>query len=462
MKGIVNQPLNNRLSPSVNAKILGFFNIDQQISVRNAVLGDSYEGEDKWYRIADGSYVWSGAVDLITECDELSDEDRIQWLISYRRLRGNKPDLGADKPDTRLYFSRITLPVEEASISFDTRINTDRFIDDFVQHLASKNGRHGNVLIYVHGYELKSRASLKMDLFCHMAQNYFSHPDNRFDKIIFLMWPGEGKGNRREVDDKSLIAGEDFSKNGLFETFSKLSSGLNQINVSLNLMVHSFGHQFLNGMLNPPDANHKPAENNIFKNVFLMAPDITHLSAAEGGVVLKNNFESDSGRKEFRYDLSLLKKLASDVYVFYDSDDYLLYVSTKKFVGPAKLDFGDRKSRFELSKDYRNLGNYGITQLSERVPLAFNYENVAGLLNRIRPLESLMYPFDLQRRLVRKAMRQVEADADYTDINIGKILFNINQFPDYHRYAFTCEPVVERVMKIMAQADDNPPALAHQ
>jgi hypothetical protein len=138
--------------------------------------------------------------------------------------------------------------------------------------------------------------------------------------------------------------------------------------------------------------------------------------------------------------------------VFYDKYDYLLYSSTKKFVEKGDLKHAKtREARLAITTDYRNLGNYGNTEIdnNERLIPDFNYIDVDKLSAGAPPADLSDFPFREIRDNPRGNVDSVWNDADYTGINAGGIIFNMKRFPDHHRYLFTCKPVVDEVLRIL-------------
>ncbi|MDH5609200.1 MAG: S8/S53 family peptidase [Cyclobacteriaceae bacterium] len=64
MKGIVTKYLNQRVQhPSVNAENLKYYEPGAEIEIVDIVNGDTYDGNKVWYKLKNGSYVWSGGVE---------------------------------------------------------------------------------------------------------------------------------------------------------------------------------------------------------------------------------------------------------------------------------------------------------------------------------------------------------------------------------------------------------------
>src|SRR5260221_4446824 len=69
MEGRVNRYLNirtgePRVLPNNNP---GFLRPNDTIDVIGIVIGDVYRGNNVWYKLKDGSYVWSGGVDRLND-----------------------------------------------------------------------------------------------------------------------------------------------------------------------------------------------------------------------------------------------------------------------------------------------------------------------------------------------------------------------------------------------------------
>lgn len=440
MKGIVNMDLNERqLSPSVNAPISGYYKKGDVVSIEDMVPGDEYDGDDLWYKLSNGAYVWNGGVDVEADCTSLTDNDKEHFLLCYREvLPDGRPDMASKKAPVNLSFAPIRLPVASESIRVNTLL-PGPFAQGVIQSVKKLNNPVRNqVLIYIHGYQLLS--SLKLDLLSQFVQNYLTLPQNKIAKVLFLTWPGQGGPSRKTVDDRSIRAGQQFTTNGLLDVLKTLSDELATEGIDLNLMVHSFGHQLLNGMLNPDQAKALPR--NIFKNIFLMAPDVTHLAVQQGGAFLRNYFQDKDGT-DYHYEYTRLKDLAhGQVHIFHDKYDYLLYSSTKKFVGRGNRD---------AIKLYRGLGNYGKCEiLPPALPIDFEYHDVQELVLHGVAGRLKNYPF---RNIIGtspgRRVDNVWNNGDYSGINAGRIIFNAKRFPNHHRYLITCKQVVDKVLELL-------------
>ncbi|NIJ52762.1 alpha/beta hydrolase [Dyadobacter arcticus] len=448
MRGIVNQDLNERLqSPSVNASIARFYKKNDILEVTGAVRGDFFDDDNLWYTLDNGAFVWNGAVDVEPECNTPDPEDKEQFVISYRRvLSDGSADMFIKDPANELHFTPLKLPAKEATLQFNKLIPT-HFADGVIQSvkkLKDQNRRH--VVVYIHGFQPFS--SLKLDLLTSYANNYMNFPGNKIAKVLFLVWPAQGLGRKR-ADDRAVLAGRNFTRNELFKPFEVLSQELRKEGMFLDLVVHSFGHQLLNGMLNPFDSLKLPKD--VFENIFLMASDVTHLALNEKGFDLPNFF----GRNDrFMYDYTQLKRLGRKVHVFFDEFDYLLYVSTKKFVGADRL--AERpleRDRRGLTDNYRNLGNYGIGELKDifKPQLGFNVQSVQTLIapNDIANLCDFPWQPYETTSFFRRHIDNVALTADYGGFGLLDIVFNARRLQNYHKYVFTCRPVVRKVQSLL-------------
>lgn len=448
MRGIVTIALNERRQPSVNAQISRYYSIGDIVDITGAVPGDVYDSDDLWYKLSNGTYVWSGGVSVVRDCSVLPLEDRDHYLISYRPLKADgRPDLDTRQVPDNLYFAPLRLPAEAESVRVNNLLPAV-FANTVAQSVSKLPSQRKHVFIYIHGYQLLS--SLKLDLLSNFVLNYFTHPDNQIAKVAFMAWPGQGGPGRKTVDDRSIRAGQRFTANNLFSYFKALSDALKAEGRSLNLIVHSFGHQLLNGMLNPEEQYEKQIPSGIFEHVFLMAPDVTHLTLKQGGSTLRNYYKDKEGA-DFHYEYRRLKQLAKQVHIFYDKYDYLLYSSTKKFVAKGELNKAHSMAeRLAITGSYRNLGNHGINSLApDLIEDGFNLVDVGELFKNGGKADLFDYPYRTIRQNAAKKIDAVWEEADYDGINAGNIVFNARRFPDYHRYLFTCKAVVDEIQRLL-------------
>jgi len=438
MKGLVTMELNERQqNPGVNSPITKFYPENQVVEIADALIGDPYDGNNVWYRLKDGAYVWSGGIELIPECERMKEQDKFQFLISYRQIGPDgRINVNTKVPAKELYFAPLELPASTDNIKVNKLLPGPfaTSVVQSVQRLEDKNRKH--VFLYIHGYQ--AFPSLKLNLFTQFVENYMTLPKNKIAKALFMVWPAQGL-SRKKSDDRALEAGRAFTANNLFTAFSELSKQLNNNGMHLNLIVHSFGHQLLNGMVNPGTG----IPNDIFENIFLMAPDITHLVVQKGGANLRNYY-SDSD-EEIHYEYAALTKLAKNIYVFYDDLDLLLYASTKKFV--AKRD----RDETTIIHDYRNLGNYGCDEIlpPRVIERGFNFISVRDLAKDSEAGNLLNFPYRDMPDHTQEIVKRVRDLADYSAVKDLDIFFHLQRYPSYHRYLFTCKQVISRVNELL-------------
>lgn len=439
MKGLVTMELNGRRqNPGVNAPISAFYSENQVVDIAEALIGDTYDGNNVWYKLKDGGYVWSGAIELIPECEHMMELDKHQFLISYRQAGPDgRIDLNNKIAAKELYFAPIVLPATHDSIKVN-KLLPGPFATSVVQSVQKLNDpRRKHVFLYIHGYQ--AFPSLKLNLFTQFVENYMTQPDNKIAKALFMVWPAQGL-SRKKSDDRALEAGRAFTSNHLFDTFTELSRQLKNNGMYLNLIVHSFGHQLLNGMINPlPNG-----VGQIFENIFLMAPDVTHLAVKKGGGKLRNYyFSGDDDKVHYLY--APLTTIGKNINVFYDDMDLLLYASTKKFV--YKSDRDDPA----IMNDYRNLGNYGCSQISPAtdVEKGFSFFSVLDLVKDGESGGLLNFPYCDMPVHTQRVVKRVRDLADYGAVKDLDIFFHLQRYPSYHRYLFTCKQVVAKVNDLL-------------
>lgn len=446
MKAIIRLDCNERTpSPSVNARISRHYQPGEVVEVIDSVPGDEYDNDDEWYRLSNGAYIWSGAADVQFDDDQLLPEDRKQFLVSYRMLKPNaRPDLDTTDVPDRLYAAPVTLPLSNDSIRLNV-LEPHLFVSGVIDSINHLPASRKHVLVYIHGWQMSP--SIPTGLFFKFVRNYMRHPSNTIAKVIFLTWPAHD--NRKRGDERALKAGRKFTENNLFESFTLLSAALRKKGMQLHLLVHSFGHQLLNGMLNPDERFLSNLPSRIFDKVFLMAPDITHEAATAKGILLENYF-GDDDRVDSQYCYRNINQITNRVYVFHSKYDYLLYISTKKFVGRKRLKKAEtEEERKKLTKDYRNLGNYGVTQLTAN-ELNFDPVDLNTLPDANVGEDRLNFPFrHLQGTSSGRKIDDVWDKWDYDGINDLQVIFRAQKIPNHHRYLFTCRPVVDKVMELL-------------
>ena len=447
MKAIIRLDCNERTpSPSVNARISRHYRPGDVVNVIDSVPGDEFDNDDEWYKLDNGAYIWSGAADIQYEDDELLPADRQQFLVCYRMVNPNaRPNLDTTAVPNRLYAAPVKLPIANDSIRLNT-LEPNLFAAGVINSLADLPKERSNVLIYIHGWQMSP--DIPTNLFFRFVRNYMRHSSNTIAKVIFFTWPAHD--NRKRADDRAMESGKAFTKNNLFECFTPLSKALHDRNMQLHLLVHSFGHQLLNGMLNPDPAFVNNLPNKLFDKVFLMAADITHRAATTDGVLLENYF-GDDDREDLFYCYRNLNQLARNVYLFHSKYDYLLYISTKKFIGRKRLNRAETEAeRIALTQHYRNLGNYGVTQLTAN-DLQFDPIDLNELPEESIGEDRLNFPFrQLKGTSSGMKIDQVWSDWNYEGINDLQVIFRARKIPNHHRYLFTCRAVVSKVMELLA------------
>lgn len=447
MRGYIIEHCFEREEPYVDAMVTGTYNVGAMVEVEDTVEGGEYDAENMWCRLSNGAYVWSGAVNMARDGSGLPIEERRQYLISYRqRDADGRPDLNPKTPARKLYFTPLTIPADPESVSV-LELSPQEFANQVLQLVAPTAAEREHVFIYMHGYHVIS--SLKLDLLSNFVQSYTAHEQNKIAKVIFFAWPAQGGLARKTVDDRSIHAGQMFTANNLFQYWEALSQALAANGRKLNLLVHSFGHQLLNGMLNPePGDVAKIPAGRIFENIFLMAPDVTHLTVKTGGGLIYNNFP-DNGQDRFHYQFSKLNSLSRHVHVFHDKYDYLLHVSTKKF-----LEKGMRRTpaALELERigEYRNLGNYANQMLAvAQRETGFTFWNVEELIRQQADVDLYNFPFRPLRNKMKRSIDRLWNSSDYGEIKFFQTLLNVGRTADHHRYVFTCKQVVNKVQELL-------------
>ncbi|MEO9850304.1 MAG: ChbG/HpnK family deacetylase [Reichenbachiella sp.] len=62
-KGVISKLENIRKGrPSIHAEQIGYKNIGEEIQILHSVTGEVYNGNDKWYVLTDGTFMWSGVI----------------------------------------------------------------------------------------------------------------------------------------------------------------------------------------------------------------------------------------------------------------------------------------------------------------------------------------------------------------------------------------------------------------
>lgn len=440
MKGIITKYTHLRSRPSVNAPILAYLDINETVFIRDIVWGDEVDENDEWYQLQETGFVSCMAVKPDSPLHLNDTEDLIQYLISYRKTNPyGKPKTDSTDIPERLSFQRLVLPALYENLNMHDDV--DFFVGNIADELSRLKSSKRHVILYVPGYQ--PLPNLSFELWENFVQNYMEHPAQSVAKVIFFSWPSHQLG-RKTIDDRAIHAGEKFGQNRLYEVITRLAKAL-PAGKTLNLVVHSFGHQLLNGFLNSGVIFNK--DSRVFHRIFLMAPDI-----AEGamyppwGIHVRNFYGGNTGSFNL-YNLSGIHKIAAETHVFWDKYDYLLHVSTRKFA--EKVVGTDEE--YPQILNYRNLGNYGPKYNNPGV----YYHNLQALLNSSPDKSRFKNLYDQPKW--RKRMDTLMNDqGSYLDVgDILTLALNNGKFARHHRYLFTSKAVVEKVMELL---NSGPPA----
>ncbi|MBO9613030.1 MAG: alpha/beta hydrolase [Dyadobacter sp.] len=439
MEGIINDDLDQQSQrPGLNGP-RPFFTKGTKVTVTRA----ENDGRTVWYITADGTKVIGNKVEL-DAYSGLSTNDKAHFFICYRASKAGIPVIDMADAPSKLSFANLP-----PSPNLPFRVNElfpEVFATGVTQAAAKLPESRKHVFVYIHGFDWEP--GLKLDLVPQFVQSYFAHPDNTVANVLYFGWPSYGW--RKKADDRSIGYGEQFTRNGLFEYFEVLSRKLKEAGKTLNLVVHSFGHQLLNGMINPGEGHSIPT--GIFENIFLMASDVTHLAVQKGGVQLRNMRRKFRG-PHFHYNYAPLKQLGKHVHIYYDPSDYLLYVSSKQFnLNANTAEFNPRPDADGLTTDFRNLGTYGdqIFKNDPSIELeeGFNFYNVLDIIKESTgpDADPLFYPF-LENTDAAMAKAQT---GDYSGINLLKTFWDRHYLMTHHAYLFSCRPVVAHVLQRLA------------
>ncbi|GGM94179.1 hypothetical protein GCM10010967_29230 [Dyadobacter beijingensis] len=448
MEGIISDDL-DRLSqrPGANGP-RPFYTKGTKVQIVRAERDD----RTLWYITSDGARVIANKVEL-DGYSGLSAQDQAHFFICYRAQQNGIPIIEMADAPNKLFFANLP-----PSPNLTFRVNEllpEVWATGVTQVVSRLPESRKHVFVYIHGFDWEP--GLKLDLVPQFVQSYFAHPDNSVANVLYFGWPSYGW--RKKADDRSIGYGEQFTRNGLFEYFEVLSRKLKEAGKTLNLVVHSFGHQLLNGMVNPGEGHTIPT--GIFENIFLMAPDITHLAVQEGGVQLRNMRRKFKG-PHFHYNYTPLKQLAKNVHIYYDPSDYLLYVSSKQFnLNANTAQFDPRPDANGLTTDFRNLGSYGDEIFKKdpslKLESGFHFYNVLDIIKESTgpDADPLYYGFEPNTDAAMARART----GDYGGINLLDTFWERHFLMSHHAYLFSCRPVVAHVLQRLAGIPAQPPVL---
>jgi len=196
--------------------------------------------------------------------------------------------------------------------------NYQKLINEIVATVMQNPAGKKDVLLFTHGYTPLPK-SHKLSLLYDLDERYVKGASS-IGTIIYFSWPGFGLSMSNNLGLAYNI-GQDLAKH--FTFFADLSRALPSAQSNLHLMVQSWGHRVLSGIVNKLDLRTSPfrlKQHRVFQNVFLMAADCPSKSLRVNGVT--NAYKN--------YNLRRLKFLSHNIFVFYDKDDGILEISTNQ------------------------------------------------------------------------------------------------------------------------------------
>lgn len=196
--------------------------------------------------------------------------------------------------------------------------NYQKLINEIVATVLQNAANKKDVLLFTHGYTPVPK-SHKLSLLYDLDERYVKGTSS-IGTIIYFSWPGFGLSMSNNLG-LAYKVGQDLALH--FKFFADLSMALPSAQSNLHLMVQSWGHRVLSGILNKLDLRTSPfrlKQQRVFQNVFLMAADCPSKSLRENGVT--NAYRN--------YNLRRLKFLSHKVFVFYDKDDGILEISSNQ------------------------------------------------------------------------------------------------------------------------------------
>ncbi len=350
-------------------------------------------------------------------------------------------------------------------------VDINTFTGGISSHVEQLPQGKRDVMLYIHGYDAFPK--LKLELLEQVHQKYVADYQTTIGKIIFFSWPSHGF--RKKIDDRANTYGQELFQH--FPFFKQLSEKLAQKGSRLHLLVHSFGHQLLNGFISTPGFQQLPqAERKIFDQIFLMAPDVPrgciNTAINSNGILVPNRHGNP---KERLYNFTLLDDLGSQLHIFYDDHDFLLYLSSKYLISrnhyktekekwkQAGLDFPTARKKFMTV--YHILGAWGadtdVTTFSK-----FNLYNInqlaedATLKSELKPGRSALPEPDPSALIF---IEKLKKNFNYIHLKPGlKALLKLlakgdlafKKWANRHRYFITGDIVV---LKVKAILEGTPP-----
>ncbi len=211
--------------------------------------------------------------------------------------------------------------------------------------LRRQGDDHREVLFFIHGHRL-SLPGLRLGLLRGLHDRYVVGPRGPVGVIVFLSWPD--RGWPWSEDDEAYAAGRAFFAQGtdLLAALRDAAAG------RLHLLVQSFGHHLLAGMVARAvaEGHDRPP----FRSCLLAGADVPQASIRSGGVTVTSR--GDAGRS-YRFDQ--MHRLAERTVVYYDPSDGIL---------PA--------ARTVMMNRYPRLGRLGCAGL--QVPGHITCQDISG------------------------------------------------------------------------------------
>lgn len=242
MKAIVNTYLNKRtLKPSVNSPNPSYYKPGDEIEVVEIVNGDTYEGNNLWFKLDNGSYVWSGGVEGLSTIEEIFNEetsaDPFGEMIESTQINSEvfiTQDLQPKKP-VKL-FDLFRLPPDDR----ESQKITTALLDSGVAEVSGLKGKIDKAVNYVNHEEtaidIRGHGTRMAGLICaDMNQNMQGiHPQARLYSYRMLNKSGRtDTSGLKTLLDEMLLA-EDYDEIDVMNmSFDFNPSFLKWINKSL-------------------------------------------------------------------------------------------------------------------------------------------------------------------------------------------------------------------------------------
>ena len=187
---------------------------------------------------------------------------------------------------------------------------TDRLCAAVRSDLRRQDDAHRDVLFFIHGHRL-SLPGLRLGLLRELHDRYVGGPRGPVGVIVFFSWPD--RGWPWSEDDEAYRAGRAFfaQGSGLLAALSDAANG------RLHLLVQSFGHHLLAGMVAQAVAEQHDAPP--FRACLLVGADVPQEAIGAGGVRVSSR--RDAGRS-YRFDR--MDRLGERTVVYYDRRDRIL------------------------------------------------------------------------------------------------------------------------------------------